>query len=166
METSTPSDATQKITTFLTFNNQAEDAMNHYLSVFPGSKVLQVSRNHDERIGTVGAILVATIELFGQNFMLLNGGPSFNFTHAISLMVLCDTQEEIDNYWEKLTADGGKEVQCGWLVDKFGVSWQITPSVMGSLMSSGDAERTKRVMGAMMQMVKMNIAELQQAYNG
>ncbi len=158
--------STQKITTFLTFNNQAEDALNFYTSVFKDSKVIQKTVNNDERVGKVGAMLIATLELFGQKFMLLNGGPSFTFTQGFSLMVNCDTQEEIDEYWEKLTADGGKEVACGWLTDKFGVSWQIVPLIMGKLMSSGDPEKSKRVMGAMMQMVKLDIAALLKAYEG
>ncbi|MBI3259760.1 MAG: VOC family protein [Ignavibacteriae bacterium] len=158
--------STQKITTFLTFNNQAEEASNFYTSVFKDSKVIQKTINRDERAGKVGAMLIATLELFGQKFMLLNGGPSFTFTQGFSLMVNCDTQAEIDEYWEKLTADGGKEVMCGWLTDKFGVSWQIVPFVMGKLMSSGDPEKSKRVMDAMMQMVKLDITGLQKAFDG
>lgn len=158
--------STQKITTFLTFNNQAEEALNFYTSVFKDSKVIQKTVNNDERIGKVGAMLIATMELFGQKFMLMNAGPNFTFTQGFSLMVNCDSQEEIDEYWEKLTADGGKEVACGWLTDKFGVSWQIVPAVMGKLMSSGDPEKSKRVMGAMMQMVKLDINGLVKAFEG
>lgn len=156
----------QKITPFLTFNNQAEEAMNLYLSIFKDSKIIQTERIKDEKFGEIGALFIATIELFGQRYMLLNGGPHFTFTDGISLMVHCDSQEEIDDYWEKLTADGGKEIQCGWLVDKFGVSWQITPSIFGKLMSSGDASKSQRVMNAVMQMVKIDIHTLLQAYEG
>jgi predicted 3-demethylubiquinone-9 3-methyltransferase (glyoxalase superfamily) len=157
---------TQKITTFLTFNNQAEQALNHYLSIFKGSKVIQSERIKDARFGEVGTLFIATIEIFGQKYMLLNGGPHFTFTDGISLMVHCDSQEEIDEYWEKLTSDGGKEIQCGWLVDKFGVSWQIVPSMFGELMSSGDSAISQRVMNAVMQMVKIDINTLLQAYKG
>ena len=156
----------QKITTFLTFNNQAEEALNHYLSIFKDSKIIQTERINDEKFGEVGALFIATIELFGQKFMLLNGGPHFTFTDGISLMVHCDSQEEIDEYWEKLTSGGGKEIQCGWLVDKFGVSWQIVPSIFGELMSSGNPAKSQRVMNAVMQMVKIDINTLRQAYEG
>jgi len=156
----------QKITTFLTFNNEAEEAMNHYLSIFKNSKIISETRNTDEKTGELEALFIATIELCGQKFMLLNGGPSFKFTEGISLMVSCENQEEIDEYWEKLTSNGGKEIQCGWLIDKFGVSWQIVPSIIGELMSSPDTQKSQRVMNALINMIKIDINILKQAYKG
>ncbi len=154
----------QKITTFLWFNDKAEEAVNFYISVFKNSKILRVSRYGDAGPGPKGSLMVASFELDGQKFMALNGGPHFSFTPAISLLVNCETQEEVDEYWEKLT-EGGKEVQCGWLEDKFGLSWQIVPVAMGDLMSDPDPEKSKRVMEAMLKMKKLDINVLQAAYD-
>ncbi len=154
----------QKITTFLTFNDQAEEAVTLYTSVFPRSKVTSVTRLPGASPGAEGRWLTATFELDGQSFYALNGGPTFTFTQGISLFVSCETQPEIDELWAKLTA-GGKEVQCGWLVDRFGVSWQIVPSLLGRYLSDPDPAKAGRVMQAMMKMVKLDIAALQRAYD-
>ena len=154
-----------KITTFLTFDHQAEDAANLYTSVFKNSKIVSTTRYGDAGPGPKGSLMTATISLDGQELMLLNGGPTFKFSQATSLFVTCETQAEVDDYWSKLTA-GGKEVQCGWLVDKFGVSWQIIPSVLMKLMSDKDAKKAGRVMQAMMKMVKIDIKGLQEAAAG
>src|SRR5262245_35599835 len=124
-----------KITTFLTFDSQAEDAANLYTSVFKNSKIVNTTRYGDAGPGPKGSLMTATISLDGQELMLLNGGPTFKFTQAVSLFVTCESQAEVDEYWNKLTAGGGKEVQCGWLVDKFGVSWQIIPSILMKLIA-------------------------------
>ncbi|MEQ1773330.1 MAG: VOC family protein [Burkholderiales bacterium] len=147
----------QKITPFLWFDNQAEEAMNFYMSIFKNSKVGRVSRYGDAGPGP-------NFELDGQAFMALNGGPHFKFTEAISLLVNCATQDEVDTLWEKLSA-GGAPGQCGWLKDKYGLSWQIIPTALGELMSGPDPVKSGRVMQAMMQMTKIDIAALQQAYN-
>ena len=154
-----------KITTFLTFDHQAEDAANFYTSVFKNSKIVSTARYGDAGPGPKGSLMTATISLDGQELMLLNGGPTFKFSEAISLFVTCETQAEVDDYWSKLTA-GGKEVQCGWLVDKFGVSWQIIPSALMKLLSDKDAKKAGRVMQAMMKMVKIDIKGLQDAAEG
>lgn len=155
-----------KITTFLTFDNQAEDAANFYTSVFKNSKITNVSRYGDAGPGPKGSLMTATLALDGQEFVLLNGGPSFKFTQAFSLLVSCETQAEVDEYWSKLTADGGKEVACGWLTDKFGVSWQIVPTILMKLIADKDPKKAGRVMQAMMKMVKLDIKGLQQAAEG
>jgi predicted 3-demethylubiquinone-9 3-methyltransferase (glyoxalase superfamily) len=154
-----------KITTFLTFDNQAEDAANLYISVFKNSKIVSSVRYGDAGPGPKGSLMTATISLDGQELMLLNGGPSFGFSPGISLFVSCETQEELDGYWAKLTP-GGKEVQCGWLVDRFGVSWQIVPSILGKLLGDKDPGKAGRVMQAMLKMVKLDIRGLQQAAEG
>jgi predicted 3-demethylubiquinone-9 3-methyltransferase (glyoxalase superfamily) len=154
-----------KITPFLTFDNQAEEAMNFYTSVFKNSKVLSSSRYGDAGPGPKGSLMAATISLDGQELMLLNGGPSFTLTQAFSLFVTCETQAEVDEYWRKLTA-GGKEVACGWLVDKFGLSWQVTPAILLRLLSDKDAQKAGRVMQAMMKMVKIDIEALETAAAG
>jgi predicted 3-demethylubiquinone-9 3-methyltransferase (glyoxalase superfamily) len=154
-----------KITTFLTFDNQAEDAANFYTSVFENSKIVSTARYGEAGPGPKGSLMTATISLDGQELMLLNGGPTFKFSQACSLFVSCETQSEVDGYWSKLTA-GGKEIQCGWLVDKFGVSWQIIPTVLGKLLGDKDPRRAGRVMQAMMKMVKIDIKGLQQAAEG
>ena len=154
-----------KITTFLTFDHQAEDAANFYTSLFKNSKIVSTARYGDAGPGPKGSLMTATISLDGQELMLLNGGPTFKFSQATSLFVTCETQAEVDDYWSKLTA-GGKEIQCGWLVDKFGVSWQIIPSVLMKLMSDKDAKKSARVMQAMMKMVKIDIKGLQEAAAG
>ncbi|TKK64309.1 VOC family protein [Ilyomonas limi] len=156
----------QKITPFLWFDNQAEEAVNFYTSVFKNSKINAISRYADEGPGPKGTVMVATFHIEGQEFMALNGGPQFKFTPAVSFMVHCDTQEEIDELWEKLTSNGGQEVECGWLTDKYGLSWQIVPEIFGKMMQDKDAAKTKRVMQAMMQMKKMNIQKLEEAYAG
>lgn len=148
----------QKITTFLTFNNQTEEAVNWYVTVFKDAKIISISRNGEK-------VVSATFQLFGQNFYALNGGPHFNFSAGISLFVNCETQQEVDELWEKLS-EGGEKGRCGWLKDKFGVSWQIIPSALGQLMQGKDPEKSKRVMQAMMQMNKIVIADLQKAYDG
>jgi Uncharacterized protein conserved in bacteria len=155
----------QKITPFLWFDNQAEEAMNFYTSVFKDSKERNVSRYGDAGPGPKGSVMVAEFELNGQRFIALNGGPQFKFTEAVSFVINCETQEEVDYYWSKLTADGGEESMCGWLKDKFGLSWQVTPTIMGKLFS-GDPAGGQRAMQAMMQMKKLDIQKLQDAYDG
>jgi predicted 3-demethylubiquinone-9 3-methyltransferase (glyoxalase superfamily) len=150
----------QKITPFLWFNNNAEEAMNFYVSIFKNSKVGTVSRYGDAGPGPKGTVMSATFQLEGQEFMALNGGPLFSFTPAISLFVNCETQEEVDELWEKLSA-GGKKDRCGWLQDKFGLSWQIIPSALRRLLS--DSARSQRVMQAMLQMDKIDIKQLEAA---
>ena len=153
----------QKITPFLWFDNQAEEAMNFYTSIFKHSKILNVSRYGDTGPGVEGSVMTATFQLNGQEFMVLNGGPTFKFNEAISFLVKCETQEEVDYFWEKLS-EGGEEVQCGWLKDKYGISWQIVPTILGELLQDKDAEKARRVMEAMLKMVKIDIAGLKQAY--
>jgi predicted 3-demethylubiquinone-9 3-methyltransferase (glyoxalase superfamily) len=148
----------QKITTFLWFDNQAEEAMNHYVSIFKNSKVLNVHRKG-------GKVLTVAFELEGQKFMALNGGPLFKFTEAISLFVDCETQQEVDELWAKLTA-GGAESRCGWLKDKYGLSWQIIPRALMKLMGDPDPEKSQAVFQAMMKMNKIVIADLERAYEG
>ena len=154
----------QKITTFLTFNNQAEAAVNFYTSMFKNSKITSTSRYPEGVPGPTG-LMTATFEIDGQEFIALNGGPTFNFSPGISLMVNCETQAEIDDLWAKLTA-GGKEVACGWVTDKFGVSWQVVPSILGKLMSDKDPAKASRVGQALMKMVKLDIAALKRAHEG
>ena len=154
----------QKITTYLWFDDNAEEAMNFYVSIFKNSKVLDVARYGDAGPGPKGTVMCGTFQLEGQQFMALNGGPHFKFTEAISLFVNCETQEEVDDLWKKLTAGGGAPSQCGWLKDKFGLSWQIVPSVLLEMMADKHAERAKRVMEAMLQMSKIDINKLKQAY--
>ncbi len=156
----------QKITPFLWFDNQAEEAVNFYTSIFKNAKIGSISRYGDEGPGPKGTVLVATFQIEGQEFMALNGGPLYKFTPAISFMVQCDTQEEIDHLWEKLTADGGMEVNCGWLTDKYGVSWQIVPTVFGNMMEDKDAAKKGRAMKAMLQMKKLDIQKLEEAFDG
>lgn len=150
----------QKITTFLTYDNQAEEAAKLYTSIFPGSRIVSTSP------GPGGTVMSVTFELFGQTFMALNGGPTFKFAQGISLFVSCDTQEEIDAYWSKLCEGGGKPVQCGWLTDKFGVSWQIIPKILGELFGAKDREKAGRAVQAMMGMQKLDIAALKRAFEG
>jgi predicted 3-demethylubiquinone-9 3-methyltransferase (glyoxalase superfamily) len=153
----------QKITTFLWFDDQAEEAAKFYTSIFKNAKIGTVSRYGDGAPRPKGTAMVVTFQLAGQEFMALNGGPLFKFTEAISLLVSCETQEEVDEYWEKLTA-GGQESQCGWLKDKYGLSWQIVPTALGKLLSDPDPEKSQRVMKAMLQMKKIDVKRLQQAY--
>jgi predicted 3-demethylubiquinone-9 3-methyltransferase (glyoxalase superfamily) len=153
----------QKITPFLWFNDNAEEAIEFYTGLFKNSGIGSVSRYGESGPGAKGSVMVATFQLEGQQFMALNGGPQFKFNEAISLMVNCDTQGEIDELWEKLS-EGGEKSRCGWLKDKFGLSWQIVPKVLGELMQN--SERAGSVMKALMQMDKIDVATLEQAYNG
>ena len=155
----------QKIITFLWYDNQAEDAANHYVSIFPDSKVTNVSRYGDAGPGPKGSVMVVNFQLAGQEFMALNGGPEFKFTEAISLYVNCQTQEEVDELWDKLSA-GGQPGPCGWLKDKYGVSWQIVPTVLGELLQGPDPAGASRAMQAMLKMGKLDIAALRRAYEG
>jgi predicted 3-demethylubiquinone-9 3-methyltransferase (glyoxalase superfamily) len=155
----------QKITTCLWFNNQAEEAVHFYTSVFKDSQILSVSRYGAAGPGPAGSVMTMTFRLNGRDFMALNGGPSFTFSPAISMMVNCATQQEVDTLWEQLSR-GGKTDQCGWLQDQYGLSWQIVPAVLGTLMQDKDAVKSRRVMQAMLQMKKLDIAALQQAYAG
>ena len=149
----------QKITTFLWFDGQAEEAANFYVSLFKNSKITNVMKAGRQTMSV-------TFRLEGQDFIALNGGPHFKFTEAVSLFVSCDTQEEIDDKWKKLTANGGQESMCGWLKDKYGLSWQIVPPVLGELMNDKDAAKSKRVMDAMLKMRKIDISVLKKAHNG
>lgn len=153
----------QKITPFLWFDDNAEEAMNFYVSIFENSKIKNVARYGEAGPGPKGTVMTGTFELDGQEFMALNGGPHFKFTEAISLFVNCETQEEVDELWEKLS-EGGSKSQCGWLKDKFGLSWQIIPKVLGELMNDPDPVKSQRVMNAMLQMTKIEIKGLRVAY--
>ena len=144
----------QKITPFLWFNDNAEEAMNLYVSIFKDAKIGSVVRYGKAGPGPEGAVMTASFQLFGQTFNVLNGGQQFNFTEAISFLVSCETQEEVDSYWQNLILDGGKESRCGWLKDKFGVSWQIVPTILMELLRDKDPQRSARVMKAMMKMLK------------
>ena len=155
----------QKITPFLWFEDNAEEAMNFYASVFKEAKAGNVVR-FGGAPGQPGKVLTASLELFGQKFTLLNGGSKFGFTEAVSFVVNCESQDEVDYYWEKLTADGGKESKCGWLKDKFGLSWQIIPAALPKLLGDKEAARSQRVMQAMLQMRKIDVPALQRAYDG
>ncbi|HEU6448566.1 MAG TPA: VOC family protein [Verrucomicrobiae bacterium] len=155
----------QKITPFLWFNDEAEKAAKFYVSIFKKSKILNVARYTEAGANgsgrPKGSVMTVTFEIAGQKFVALNGGPIFKFNEAISLVINCRTQKEIDRYWKKLSA-GGKEIQCGWLQDKFGVSWQIVPENIGDLMS-GDSDKSERVMAAVLKMVKLDIKKLKEA---
>jgi predicted 3-demethylubiquinone-9 3-methyltransferase (glyoxalase superfamily) len=160
----------QKITPFLWFDGQAEEAVKFYASIFKNSKVGRTLR-YDENAakaadGPVGSVLTIEFEIEGQKFVALNGGPQFKFNESISFVVNCETQKEVDYFWEKLIADGGDESQCGWLKDKFGLSWQITPTVLIDMLHDKDSEKSERVMKAMLQMQKIDIAKLKAAYAG
>jgi predicted 3-demethylubiquinone-9 3-methyltransferase (glyoxalase superfamily) len=154
----------QKITPFLWFNDNAEEAMNFYTTIFKDSKIGKVSRYGDTGPGPKGSVMTAQFTLNGQDFVALNGGPNFKFTEAISFVVNCETQKEIDYYWDKLL-QGGQPQACGWLKDKFGLSWQIVPAQLGQLMT-GDAAQSNRVMQALMKMIKLDLKTLQDAYEG
>ena len=155
-----------KISPFLWFETQAEEAANFYVSVFPGSRIVSTSRYGDAGPGPKGSVMTVEFELEGQTFIALNGGPQFRFNEAVSFSVDCDSQEEVDAYWDKLTADGGEPGPCGWLKDKYGLSWQINPRVLGQLLSDPDPAKAKRVMEAMLQMSKIEIPVLQRAAAG
>jgi predicted 3-demethylubiquinone-9 3-methyltransferase (glyoxalase superfamily) len=154
----------QKITPFLWFDGKAEEAVNFYVSIFKNSKVGTITRYGDAGPGPKGTVMIATFQLEGQDFIALNGGPQYTFTPAISLFVDCKTQEEVDDLWNKLS-EGGKTDRCGWLRDKYGLSWQIIPSTLRELMGDKDPEKSKRVMKAMLQMTKIDIQGLKQAYD-
>jgi predicted 3-demethylubiquinone-9 3-methyltransferase (glyoxalase superfamily) len=154
----------QKITPFLWFNDNAEEAMNFYTSVFRNSKIVNIRRYGDAGPGPKGTVMTGTIQIEGQEFFVLNGGPQYKFTPAISLFVNCETQKEVDDLWEKLSA-GGRTDRCGWLQDKFGLSWQIIPSLLGKLLGDKDPKKANRVMQAMLQMDKIDTKKLQQAYD-
>ena len=153
----------QKITTFLTFDGRAEEAVELYTSIFENSRVVSTNRYGDAGPGPKGSFMSATFELAGQEFIALNGGPSFAFSQGVSLFVDCETQDEVDELWEKLS-DGGEKGPCGWLTDRFGVSWQIIPRVLGELLGDPDRRKADRVMNAMLGMHKIEIAGLRQAY--
>lgn len=154
-----------KITPFLWFDSQAEEAVMFYTSIFKNSKIGSVSRYGDAGPGPKGSVMVMEFELEGQKFTALNGGPVYSFSPAISFFVNCDTQEEVDYLWEKLS-QGGEVEQCGWLKDKYGITWQIVPTILGQLMSDPDPEKAARVTQAMLKMIKLDIAELKRAYLG
>ena len=153
----------QKIAPFLWFNDKAEEAMNFYISIFKNSKILGVSRYGEGGPGPKGTVMVAKFQIEGQEFHALNGGPHFTFSEAISFLINCETQQEVDELWEKLSK-GGQKSRCGWLKDKYGVSWQVVPTILGELMQDKDPEKSKRVMHAMLQMDKLDIEGLKRAY--
>ena len=155
--------AIQKITPFLWFDGQAEEAANFYVSIFPNSKIRKVMRYSEAGPAPAGSVMTVDFELDGQRFTALNGGPVYKFTAAISFVVHCQTPDEGDHYWDKLSA-GGSEVQCGWLKDKYGLSWQVVPSALIELVQDKDPAKSQRVMAAMMQMKKIDIAGLKAAY--
>ena len=160
---------TQKITPFLWFNDQAEEAANFYSSIFKNSKIGKITRYDEEAAGPTGrppgSVMTVEFELEGQQFVGLNGGPHFKFTEAVSFVVNCDSQEEVDHFWSQLSV-GGEESRCGWLKDKFGLSWQIVPVVLIEMLADKDTTKAKRVMNAMLQMDKIDIPTLQKAYDG
>ena len=153
----------QKITPFLWFNGQAEEAANLYTSLFKNSKIGNVARYGAAGPGPKGSVMSVTFQIEGQEFIALNGGPQFTFSPAVSFLVSCETQEEVDRLWEKLS-EGGRKDRCGWLQDKFGLSWQIVPSVLGKMLHDNDPEKSKKVMSAMLQMDKLDIQGLERAY--
>jgi predicted 3-demethylubiquinone-9 3-methyltransferase (glyoxalase superfamily) len=155
----------QKITPFLWYDTQAEEAARFYTSIFPNSSIKDISHYAEGGPMPAGTVMVVNFEIDGQEFSAMNAGPQFPFTEAVSFTVNCETQEEVDRYWNALLEGGGSEVACGWLKDRFGLSWQITPTIMGTFMSDPDPEKVKRVMDAMMQMVKLDIDTLQKAYD-
>jgi predicted 3-demethylubiquinone-9 3-methyltransferase (glyoxalase superfamily) len=153
----------QKITPFLWFNDQAEEAMNFYTSIFKNSKVKSITRYGDAGPGPKGSVMIGNFELDGQEFIALNGGPQFTFSPAISFVVNCESQQEIDEYWEKLSA-GGVKHSCGWVQDRYGVSWQVVPTALGKLMNSGNAAKANNVMKALLQMGKLEIKKMEEAF--
>jgi predicted 3-demethylubiquinone-9 3-methyltransferase (glyoxalase superfamily) len=155
----------QKIATFLWFDTNAEEAVNHYLSIFENSKVLSIARCGDVGPGPKDSVLTIKFQLEGQEYIALNGGPMFKFTEAISLLIYCDTQDEVDHYWSRLSA-GGSESDCGWLKDKFGLSWQVCPRILLDMISDKDQNKSSRAMAAMMTMQKMDIKKLKDAFEG
>lgn len=155
----------QRITPFLWFDTQAEEAANFYVSIFKNSNIVKVTRYGEAGPGPAGSAMTVVFQLDGLEFIGLNGGPHFKFTEAVSFSVDCETQEEVDWYWNKLTEGGGEESQCGWLKDKFGLSWQVNPKILGQMLSDPDPQKAKRVMEAMLKMKKIDIAALQKAYD-
>ena len=155
----------QKISTCLWFDNEAEEAAKFYVSIFPNSKITGVTRYGKSGPGPDGSVMTVNFELDGQRFTALNAGPQFKFTEAISFVIECQTQEEVDRYWTKLTA-GGQEVECGWLKDRYGLFWQVTPRILLEMIGDPDPAKAERVMKAMLQMKKIEIAPLKQAYEG
>jgi predicted 3-demethylubiquinone-9 3-methyltransferase (glyoxalase superfamily) len=153
----------QKITPFLWFDNQAEEAANFYVSIFKNSKIVTITRYGEAGPGPKGGVMTVVFHLDGQEFIALNGGPQFKFTEAISFSVDCKTQQEVDEFWEKLSA-GGEEGPCGWLKDKYGLSWQINPTTLGQMLADPDPQKSKRVMEAMLKMKKIVIEDLKRAY--
>jgi len=160
----------QKITPFLWFDDQAEEAAKFYTSIFKNSKIGRTLRYSEEAAKTsgqpAGSVLTIEFEIQGQKFVALNGGPQFKFNESVSFVVNCQTQEEVDHFWEKLAAEGGEESQCGWLKDKFGLSWQVVPTVLIDMLHDKDSEKASRVMKAMLQMQKIDIEKLKAAYRG
>ena len=154
----------QKIVTFLWFDEKAEEAVNFYTSLFKDSKIVKTMRYGEAGPGPAGSVITVDFQLNGQDFVALNGGPQFKFTEAISLLVNCEDQEEVDDLWQKLTADGGEESQCGWLKDKYGLSWQIVPTILNEMLSDPDPAKSGRAMQAMLQMQKIDIPTLKRAY--
>ncbi|MFD7445951.1 VOC family protein [Streptomyces sp. NPDC059909] len=157
--------ATDGFTTCLWFDGQAEEAANHYVSIFKNSRIGRIGRYNEAGPGPAGSVLAVEFEASGQKFVALNGGPQFTFNEAISFQIYCDDQDELDYYWDKLT-EGGQEVQCGWLKDKYGVSWQVIPAGLTDMISDPDPEKAKRTTEAMFSMVKLDIAALKKAYEG
>ncbi len=153
----------QKITPFLWFDDKAEEAMHFYVSIFNNSKVQGVTRYGEVGPGPKGAVMTASFTLDGQEFVALNGGPSFTFSPAISFVINCETQDEVDRFWEKLS-EGGKTLQCGWLQDKYGISWQVVPTVLIELLNDADPVKSNRVMQAMLHMIKIDIEGIRRAY--
>ena len=153
----------QKIGPFLWFDSNAEEAANFYVSIFKDSKILKIARYGEAGPGPAGSVMVVNFQIEGQDFIALNGGPLFKFTEAISFVINCQTQEEVDHYWNRLTAGGGQESQCGWLKDKYGLSWQVTPTILGELLADKDQKKAQRVMQAILQMKKIDIAALKRA---
>ena len=152
----------QQITPFLWFNNNAEEAVNFYVSIFKDAKIMETARYGDAGPGPKGSVMTMKFQLNGLDFVALNGGPNYTFTHAVSFVVNCENQAEVDHYWDKLV-EGGKPIQCGWLVDKYGLSWQIVPTALPKLLTDKDPAKAKRVMEAMMKMVKLDIPTLENA---
>jgi len=155
----------QKITPFLWFDHQAEEAAKFYVSMFKNSKILNIARYGEGTPMPKGTVMTVDFVLEGERFTALNGGPMFKFTEAISFLVNCESQDEVDMLWKKLTSNGGAEGQCGWLKDKYGLSWQIIPAALGQMLSDPDTEKAQRVMSAMLKMKKINVETLRQAYN-
>jgi predicted 3-demethylubiquinone-9 3-methyltransferase (glyoxalase superfamily) len=155
----------QKITPFLWFDNQAEEAAQFYTSIFKNSRISKIVRYGEESMGTPGTVMTVEFLLDGQEFVALNGGPVYTFTPATSFYVHCDTQQEVDNYWDRLL-EGGEAQQCGWLTDRYGVTWQIVPTILIKMLDDPDPEKARRVTKAMLQMIKLDIDQLERAYKG